>query len=742
MTRGSVLPVRHVATAVAAALAVLVGVTVMVAGDAGAVEERLVPLGSVWRYSDTGTDLGTAWRGPAYDDTTWKSGPGELGFGDGDEATTVSWGTVSSNRYRTTYFRRSFDVTDPASVAAVNLGVRRDDGVVVYLNGTEVGRSNMPAGTVTYATYASTSNIDEVALQPMSAPASLLVAGANTLAVEVHQAGRASSDLSFDLQLDVTRVDPPTTTTTTEPTTTTTTEPATTTTTTEPATTTTTTEPATTTTTTEPTSTTTTTESTTTTSTTTTPTTVPSTLPVNGLLVPLGSTWSYRDSGVDPGTNWAGVGFDDAAWKQGAAELGYGDGDEATVVSYGPTASAKYTTTWFRRGFALSDPSKVIDLTLRLRRDDGAVVHLNGVEVARSNMPTGPVNAATRATTDNINETALYTFGIDPTKLLAGANVLAVEIHQATANSSDISMEAELRITSSTVSTTTQPATTTTTTQPGQTTTTTPPGTHEMFLVGDIARCGGSHGLVADLLDARPQGQFAVLGDIAYPNGSAADFANCYDPRFGVHKARSRPAPGNHEYYTDDGAPYYAYFGSNAGPAGKGWYSYDVGDWHFVVVNSNCGYAGIGCSPGTEQYDWVAADLAAARARTSCLAMYWHHAPLSSEYGYVAPASAVPLFPLAVQNGVDAVFTGHAHVYERFSRLNASLQPSATGTRVFVVGTGGNDLRAFGTAKVGSESRLNSAFGMLGLDLRSDGYSWDFIAQAGSSVTDSGSDSC
>ncbi|WP_408889228.1 endo-1,3-alpha-glucanase family glycosylhydrolase [Myxococcus faecalis] len=159
-----------------------------------------------------------------------------------------------------------------------------------------------------------------------------------------------------------------------------------------------------------------------------------------------GSTWRYRDTGVDPGAGWTSVGYADTSWAQGPAQLGYGDGDEATVVAYGPSTSARHVTTWFRRAFTVADPARVSNVVLRLLRDDGAIVYLNGQEVLRSNLPSGTVTASTLASTviADSAEQAWHTASIPSTALVAGTNVVAVEVHQSTLNSSDLSFDASL----------------------------------------------------------------------------------------------------------------------------------------------------------------------------------------------------------------------------------------------------------------------------------------------------------
>ena len=163
----------------------------------------LVATGATWKYLDNGSNQGTAWRAPAFNDSTWASGPAQLGYGDSDEATVVSFGPNSSAKFTTTYFRHAFSVGSPASYQSLTLRVIRDDGAVVYLNGTEVFRSNLPAGTITSSTLASVAigGADESTYQQTTISPSLLVAGTNVLAVEMHQSGGTSSDISFALEL-------------------------------------------------------------------------------------------------------------------------------------------------------------------------------------------------------------------------------------------------------------------------------------------------------------------------------------------------------------------------------------------------------------------------------------------------------------------------------------------------------------------------------------------------------------
>jgi hypothetical protein len=169
--------------------------------SAAAADVTLIPAGAIWKYLDNGTDQGTAWRAAGFDDSSWASGAAQLGYGDGDEATVVNSGPGS--KYITTYFRRSFDVADPAAAGSLALRTLRDDGAVVYLNGTEVWRSNMPAGAIGYQTLAAVAVglPQETTFYGASVDPALLVAGTNVLAVEIHQVTPASSDISFDLEL-------------------------------------------------------------------------------------------------------------------------------------------------------------------------------------------------------------------------------------------------------------------------------------------------------------------------------------------------------------------------------------------------------------------------------------------------------------------------------------------------------------------------------------------------------------
>jgi hypothetical protein len=252
---------------------------------------------------------------------------------------------------------------------------------------------------------------------------------------------------------------------------------------------------------------------------------------------------------------------------------------------------------------------------------------------------------------------------------------------------------------------------------------------------GDIADCGDNADAgTAALLDTIP-GTIFTAGDNAYSSGTAAQFARCYDPTWGRHKARTRPAPGNHDYRTADGGPYYRYFGATAGPAGRGYYSYDLGGWHIISLNSN-----VPMSAGSAQERWLRADLAAHPA--TCTLAYWHH-PLFSSSDHGNTPGARPLWQALYDAGADVAIAGHDHVYERFAPQTPAGAPDpARGIREFVVGTGGADLYQFPTLQRNSEVRNNTTHGVLKLTLRPTGYDWEFVPAAGGTFRDSGSGTC
>ena len=275
---------------------------------------------------------------------------------------------------------------------------------------------------------------------------------------------------------------------------------------------------------------------------------------------------------------------------------------------------------------------------------------------------------------------------------------------------------------------------------PGPPVTTASGATATLLAAGDIADCSASGDeATAALLDARPEGVVATMGDNAYPRGTAREFAECYGPTWGRHRDRTRPAPGNHDYQTSHAEGYFGYFGAAAGTPGRAYYSYEVGSWHVVVLDSNCG--GTSCRAGGAQERWLRADLAARGA--PCTLAYWHHPRFSSGSVHGSDDAVGPLFQTLYEAGADVVLAGHEHNYERFAPLDpAGRIDTARGIRSFVVGTGGRSHYGFGDPITGSEVRNGDTYGVLELTLEPGGYRWEFLPQAGKTFTDSGSGTC
>ncbi|HSF17629.1 MAG TPA: metallophosphoesterase [Vicinamibacteria bacterium] len=272
-----------------------------------------------------------------------------------------------------------------------------------------------------------------------------------------------------------------------------------------------------------------------------------------------------------------------------------------------------------------------------------------------------------------------------------------------------------------------------------QTVLTVSPGGAVIVGAGDIAECGSQNDEGTALLLDTISGTVITLGDNVYSDGTAQEFANCYDPTWGRHKWRTRPSAGNHDYHTPGASGYFDYFGADAGNPEEGYYSFDLGSWHIIALNSNCSDIG-GCGPGSPQGQWLQADLAA--NPSPCTLAYWHHARFSSGPHGNASA-AVDLFEMLYQAGADVVLTAHDHDYERFAPQdpNGNLDESR-GIRQFVVGTGGSSLYSFGTVEPNSEVRYNDSHGVLKLTLHPTSYEWEFVPVAGSTFTDTGTGSC
>ncbi|MGH2922047.1 MAG: LamG-like jellyroll fold domain-containing protein, partial [Gaiellaceae bacterium] len=267
-----------------------------------------------------------------------------------------------------------------------------------------------------------------------------------------------------------------------------------------------------------------------------------------------------------------------------------------------------------------------------------------------------------------------------------------------------------------------------------------PPSDPVLIGAGDIASCDEFAGddQTAALLDLFPSATVFTAGDNVYISGTAAEFANCYEPSWGRAKSRTRPSPGNHDYDLGNANGYFGYFGAAAGNPAEGYYSYDLGSWHIIALNSNCSSVG-GCGLGSAQEAWLRADLAAHPA--DCTLAYWHHLRFNS--GRVHRASVAtwvqPFWYALYEYGADVVVSGHEHLYERFLPQNPSGGLDLTyGIPQFTVGTGGFFLYDFGSLRPNSAAQNNTDYGIIKFTLHSGSYDWEFVPIAGGTYTDSG----
>lgn len=255
-------------------------------------------------------------------------------------------------------------------------------------------------------------------------------------------------------------------------------------------------------------------------------------------------------------------------------------------------------------------------------------------------------------------------------------------------------------------------------------------GEHALLATGDIASCGvDADDRVAELAGELP-GTIALLGDLVYDTGTSANYRNCFDPAWGPLRSRIRPAVGNHDYVGDSTADYFAYFGPPAGEPGRGWYTYDLGAWHVIVLNSNCEEVG-GCGPGSPQFAWLAGELNA--HPSDCLLAYWHH-PRWSSGRHGSQRQVQPFWGALVGAGVDVVLNGHDHDYERIT---------VDGVQQFVVGTGGRSLYRFESSPLaGTVVRHDDSYGLLYLSLGDGTYDWEFVPLGSTDFADAGSGTC
>jgi hypothetical protein len=258
-----------------------------------------------------------------------------------------------------------------------------------------------------------------------------------------------------------------------------------------------------------------------------------------------------------------------------------------------------------------------------------------------------------------------------------------------------------------------------------------PAGASVLLAVGDVGTCQDSHDEAVAALAARLPGSIALLGDVVYPDGGLPDYEKCFDPAWGPLRARIHPAQGNHDFEAAGLTGYYDYFGAAAGTPAEGWYSYDLGSWHLIVLNSDCPSVG-GCGDGSPQLTWLKADLQAHPA--TCTLAYWHHPRYSSGQHGNDPRTE-PFWQALAAAGADLVLSGHDHDYERLAPVE--------GIRSFVVGTGGHSLIPFTRSPdQQTELRVDDSYGLLALLLLDGAYRWQFVPIPGDELTDTGTASC
>ncbi|MDH2442998.1 PKD domain-containing protein [Amnibacterium sp. CER49] len=352
----------------------------------------LVPAGSTWSYADPASTTAPAgWTGTSFDDSAWKSGPAPLGWGSSSIKTAIQPGAASTNPL-TAYYRRTVQVADPSTLGTVTFTTRADDGVVVYVNGVEAQRANMPTGTVTGGTYATSAVTTSTAVATpvtFTVPSSAFQAGTNVIAAEVHSNYHSTANTSFDLSASASGA-------------------------------------------------------------TSTGGSGGSTgsgtpLPSGTVLLPAGSTWSFTHPSAAPASGWSSPGFDTSSWSSGAAPIGWGSSSLRTTIPL-PTGTNPLATYYVRTVAIPTGGIPTSGLTLKTRADDGIIVFVNGTEVGRSNLPSGTIGAGTYAASSRSTSTAVaspVTFSAPPSLLRDGTNTIAIQVqtnyHAAPDSSFDLS---------------------------------------------------------------------------------------------------------------------------------------------------------------------------------------------------------------------------------------------------------------------------------------------------------------
>ncbi|MBK8608408.1 MAG: metallophosphoesterase [Chitinophagaceae bacterium] len=666
--------------------------------------QTIIPYGSQWKYWDNDTRPAN-WEKTSFNDAAWPGGFAQLGYGDGDETTVVACAACNP-KYITTYFRKTINIPDPSIYSSFTLNVKRDDGVVVYVNGTERYADNMPAGR-THATTASTACTDDGnTAQTTSLSSSFFIAGDNVIAVEIHQSSTTSSDITFDLELIAVAI---------------------------PA--------------------------------------GDVTLFPFGENLPGAPAWKYIGGGTNlDGLPWKDLGYAEPGWLTANSALGFGASPPArntaipenTSAGGGGNPGARYPTLYFRKTVNIANPSSFAGIKISTKFDDGIVVWVNGAEAYVNNIGSFPAYADWAPTAIAGNGSVVYNTTVPTSMFVAGNNIIAVEIHQNAATSSDLFFDMELvglgsvaavltkgpylqvgnetavtirwqtdvptnsRVTYGTVfgtytDTTNDAAFTTnhivriTGLTPdtkyfytiGSSTETLlaannnyvltlpPANTTRKLRFAAIGDCGNNSNNQRDsktaLLNYVGTGDLdavITLGDNAYSSGLETEFQNNFFNVYQNDLLRNKklyPTPGNHDYgnsNSNTGVRNNAYYNNfslpTAGECGglpsgtKAYYSFNVGDVHFISLDS------YGREDGntTKVYDtlgaqaiWVKNDLAANTKKWTVV--YFHHPPYTktshdsdAESGDLG-AMRENFIRILERNGVDLVLCGHSHGYER-----------------------------------------------------------------------------
>ena len=338
-----------------------------------------------WRYSNAAPPAN--WTGTSFDDSSWAHGPATLGFGSYGPTTNIDVPPPTSDRPRSAQFRRSFTVEAPSTLTDITLTTRANDGIALYLNGTELRRVNLPTGTLAHTTYATAAPSNTTATNnpvTFTVPASALRTGTNTLAASVHLNYRATPDIAYDLKLTAKETGPPP---------------------------------------------------------------PPPPPPVDTTLIASGASWAWRYSNAAAPANWTGTSFDDSSWAHGPATLGFGSYGPTTNIDVPPPTSDRPRSAQFRRSFTVEAPSTLTDITLTTRANDGIALYLNGTELRRVNLPTGTLAHTTYATAAPSNTTATnnpVTFTVPASALRTGTNTLAASVHLNYRATPDIAYDLKL----------------------------------------------------------------------------------------------------------------------------------------------------------------------------------------------------------------------------------------------------------------------------------------------------------